>query len=190
MNNETKLTAADLALYLGCEVYSEIPTSSGAVHVRKGRFVGIRPTEKRRINPLIVDVETESGGVIDMYFLPEQIKPIIRPLSDMTGEEAEEFVPLAAGSQISFFQRTLSSCPSNWIKWLIEFENGDMDHLVMNETGETWFESYFKHDAERRNWSNTVNQHKQTMWLIRHGFDLFGWISAGLAIDKTKIETP
>ncbi len=29
---------------------------------------------------------------------------------------------------------------------------------------------------------------RQTLWLIRQGFDVFNWIEAGLAIDKTKMD--
>lgn len=137
MNNETKLTAADLALYLGCVVYAEKPTASGTVYVRRGRFVGIRPTETGRINPITVDIETESGGVIDMYFLPEQVKPILRPLSDMTEEEEKA------------------------------------TQAIVNEIG-------FGYELGA----------SITRYLLSRHLDLFGWIDAGLAIDKTKTTQP
>ena len=160
MNNATELTAADLALYLGCEVYAEVPTASGTVHVRRGRFVGIRPAEKRRINPITVDIETESGGVIDMYFLPEQVKPILRPLSDMTEEEAREM----------------------WSKCYGEFDGGKcLLHLTATV------------DADERNDSEfdiILGYPDAWRYLLSQHFDLFGWIDAGLAIDKTKAVTP
>lgn len=137
MEKKNELTAIDLALYLGCEVYVETPTASGTYHVRKGRFVGIRPVEKRRINPIIVDIETDSGGVIDMYFMPDQTKPILRPLSDMTEEEKNDPI------------------------WDSETTFSDFAGMV--------------HCAA-----------PVFAWLLARHFDLFGWIDAGLAIDKTK----
>lgn len=170
MNNETKLTASDLALYMGCECQTS--TRTGTIDIVNSRGFCI-----------VLD------GVYSWSEPIKNIKPILRPLSDMTDEEEKEFVPLCAGSQIARFSRDQSGA-SNWRQWIVEFENGDVDHLIMNESGETWFRSYFESAERRRNWSNTINQHKQTVWLLRHHFDLFGWIPAGLAIDKTKTVTP
>ena len=185
MNEKTELTAADLAMYMGCEVYAETPTSYGAVHVRKGRFVGIRPTEKRRINPILVDVETESGGVIDMYFFPAQLKPILRPLSDMTDDELLEFAKICSGAD-SF--RIGKAVANNYKLVICIFGEGfgkSVENLMVSERGETWYTSYFNDDENGGR--NVINQHQQTIWLLSRHFDIFGWISAGLALDKTKL---
>ena len=175
MNNETKLTAQDLALYLGCEV----------------EWLGERGCNLAGINTAdqsFYPVGLIYSNGITVWTQERAVKPILRPLSDMTEDEEKEFVPLCAGSQIARFSRDISG-PKNWKRWSIEFENGDTDSLIMNEAGETWLASYFQGSDERRNWRNIVNQHKQTDWLRMHRFDTENWIAAGLAIDKTKIET-
>lgn len=174
MKNETKLTAQDLALYIGCEV--EWLAERGC------NLAGINTADQS-----FYPVGLVYSNGLTVWTQERAVKPILRPMSDMTEDEEKEFVPLCAGSQIARFSRDQNqSGASNWRQWLIEFENGDVDHLVMNESGETWFRSYFEHTDIRKNFSNTINQHKQTVWLLRHHFDLFGWVESGLAIDKTK----
>ena len=166
MEKKSELTCADLILYVGCTC--KTPAGHGIIDA----------VSRERIR-----VEVEFQGYV---LPPDDVTPVLRPLSDMTEEEESEFVPLAAGSQIARFSSDNSGA-SNWRQWFIEFENGDTDHLIMNEQGETWFRSYFESAESRRNWSNTVNTHEQTIWLICHGFDVFKWIPTGLAIDKTKL---
>lgn len=175
---KTELTAADLARYIGCEC--RLYNGDGCLATILAINSGLKDW-----NPIGVRTSKECGNV-DVWLTAKEVKPILRPLSDMTEEEEKEFVPLAAGSQIARFSRD-NSGPSNWWQWFLEFENGDTDHLIINEQGETWFRSHFESAESRRNWSNTVNTHEQTIWLIRHWFDVFKWIPAGLAIDKTKL---
>lgn len=146
MTYQKKLTTNDLALYLGCEMYAETPTASGFVHVRKGVFVGIKPLSLNK-NQIIVDVEID-GGVLDMYFTPERVKPILRPLSDITEEEARELLRIC------------------------DYIDGTGLFDLSNETEE--IKQFIIGDT--KGWA----------YLLRRHFDLFGWIDAGLAIDKTK----
>lgn len=185
MKNETKLTPADLALYLGCEAKCYNLEETGELtYEMTGKIISVSCDENIK-RPVRVIKETYR----EYAYAIREIKPILRPLSDMTEDEEKEFVPLCAGSQIARFSRDQSGA-SNWRQWVVEFENGDVDHLVMNESGETWFRSYFESAESRRNWSNTVNQHQQTVWLLRHRFDIFEWTKSGLAIDKTKTTQP
>ena len=121
MNTTEKkeLTAADLAFYLGaeCEV--------------KYNIEGFRYYEDNGTCLI-------SGNIITEFGRKElTIKPILRPLSDMTVAEKNNYI------------------------WDTIPEYTDFQGLV-------------KHISP------------VFLWLMRQHFDLFGWIEAGLAIDKTK----
>jgi hypothetical protein len=121
MKNETKLTPADLAIYLGaqCEVAY---TPGGFEYYDNGGIYLI------------------SGGLINEYGKgAAAVKPILRPLSDMTEPEGIE------------------------VQYMV-----DQMGVGYNAT----------HGAQI------------TRYLLSRHFDLFGWIEAGLAIDKTKTDTP
>ena len=122
MNSATELTAADLALYLGCECQAS--TRTGTIDIVNCRGFCI-----------------VSDGVYSWSEPIRNIKPILRPLSDMTEEEMREK-----------HEAYLSACKSL----------GLLAHGTAADT----------------------------RYLLSHHFDLFGWIPAGLAIDKTKTVTP
>ena len=125
MNNETKLTAQDLALYIGCDVEW--------LGERGCNLAGIN-TADQSFYPVGL---TYSNGLT--VWTPERaVKPILRPLSDMTEPE--------------------------------EMEGQNM----VDQMGVGY---------------NATHGAKTTRFLLSRHFDLFGWIPAGLAIDKTKIET-
>jgi hypothetical protein len=74
MKTETKqLTAHDLALYMGRPV---------RVYDSTGTRVGIDMADR------CIQVEGDEGGM--GWFLPSEVKPILRPLSSLTEEEAQE----------------------------------------------------------------------------------------------------
>ena len=115
-----------LHLYLGCEVYVERYDKIGTL--------------------VMVSSESRMGWVrlrnpdISEW---QEIKPILRPLSDMTEEEKDDFADHG-----------------------YEFEdNGELPVNI---------------------WKG-VNMSGHVLWLLSKGFDLFGLIEAGLAIDKTKL---
>jgi hypothetical protein len=130
MKNETKLTAADLAMYFGAECEYQLP------HTPEDEVINTHITA-REINNINLERYT--------YF-----KPILRPLSDMTEEEAMELA--------GFFgaQSAMST---------------QLD----------------KADFARRLMGNDYCSPQSVRYLLSRNFDLFGWIEAGLAIDKTKI---
>lgn len=74
MKNETKLTAADLAMYLGANC--KTPVGSGVI-------AGISSDQ----NGDLVAVNMPGAR---QYMLPEDVRPILRPLSDMTADESEQ----------------------------------------------------------------------------------------------------
>lgn len=120
-NEKTHLTAADLALYLGCDVMT--PQGIGRLY---------------RVEACPVCGVTFDGRV-ENYFVDfdlEQVKPILRPLSDITDHERDAVQEMVDAAGIV-------------------------------------------HDA--------ATAGNMTLYLTRAGFDIFGWIDAGLAIDKTKL---
>ena len=117
-----------LHLYLGCECFNHL------------RLLGVEG------NAAYVSHPATGRMVKDINYL----KPILRPLSDMTEEELQE-----CGNLVVDFSDDESGLGLNEHKWQ------DFTLLLCAE---------------------------QFHWLIQRGFDLFGLIEAGLAIDKTKLK--
>jgi hypothetical protein len=93
------------------------------------------------------------------------IKPILRPLSNMTEDEAVELVKIR----------------STTYRWVTaEVVN---QHILRFE---------FEYESSRRRRSTTLRfdelSPEEVRYLLSKGFDLFGLIEAGLAIDKTKLK--
>jgi hypothetical protein len=97
-----------------------------------------------------------------------EIKPILRPLSDMTEEEAIKYLRLKHNAYSGEYEIKLRD---NGFWWLFKTIASD---------------ERFKFFGEMLDESNS----DQFRWLLSKGFDLFGLIEAGLAIDKTKLPTP
>jgi hypothetical protein len=171
MENKTELTAADLALYLGCEVLVHYAPSTE--RIGQLREVGQ--------NGSWVRFELHTSA-----YKSHEIKPILRPLSDMTEGELLEFAKLCSGA--SQFQIEKSAVTNYKRVRCLFFDAGLLgeEWLVVSDSGETWYTSYFDQNKVGGG-RNIINQHQQTVWLISNHFDIFGWIPAGLAIDKTKI---
>lgn len=143
MNNETKLTAQELALYLGCEA-SALPNNG------IGIFRGIDVSGW-------AEIEIPEIGL----FTTNYFSLILRPLSDMTEDEARNVYKITTGEDY----------PANDAKSEVfavqdeEFLSAQMEIGAMMGQPAVW------------------------RYLLSRHFDLFGWIESGLAIDKTKSET-
>lgn len=87
----------------------------------------------------------------------QMFKPLLRPLLDMTTKEANEYRALT------------DIC----IELQISVISGEAERVRMHDLSIT--PEYEKADAIRMT------------YLIRQGFDVFGWIEKGLAIDKTTL---
>ncbi len=137
-----------LHLYLGCEVQTKIrrETSKGQpMRKLKGRLcdfdllvpncVGIHLEDEK------YDTDTTSLPISD-------IKPILRPLSDMTDKEIKDIQKLT----------------------LLSYNGCHTDSWVKTNT------KYWLYEAQR------------TKYLLKQGFDLFGLIESGQAIDKTTLK--
>ena len=119
MGNKTELSAADFALYLGCECITPYGFQGTLISV----FI--------RDNTVTLECNETRGG----WFIKD-VLPILRPLSDITDEEEMEV----------------------------------QNHVDKMGLG-----------------YNAVQGAEITRYLLSRHFDLFEWIPAGLAIDKTKL---
>jgi hypothetical protein len=110
------------------------------------------------------------------------VKPMLRPLSDMTEEERKEIFALVfkrefpKSGSILFFPEITTYAQARYVLW------SGIDRLGIEAHGRVWADCDLHHYKH--------NQHEITRWLLARHFDLFGLIDAGLAIDKTKISTP
>lgn len=94
----------------------------------------------------------------------QEAKPILRPLSDMSEEE-------------------------KILVYLWEYPNYKSGELIKNDSDEDFF--VVKNENGMKVY---INQHhfsaETTRKLLKAGFDLFGLIESGIALDKTKLQTP
>lgn len=147
MNNETKLTAQDLALYIGCDVEW--------LGERGCNLAGIN-TADQSFYPVGL---TYSNG-LTVWVQERAVKPILRPLSDITETEARAVWEKCYGDDFGD-----GECLLHLIATVDADERNDSEFDVLLGYPDGW------------------------RYLLSRHFDLFGWIESGLAIDKTKIET-
>lgn len=113
-----------------------------------------------------------------LFYLSGIVQPVLRPLSDMKeGERAAlwDFIfkdrryPFN-GRTVWYQERTTSSEP----RWVLM---QGVERLGIEMNGTVWA------DSDLNNYKH--NQHEVTRWFLSKGFDLYGLIEAGLAIDWT-----
>lgn len=143
-----KLTAADLALYLGQDAQHD---------------EGVAPIVSAGYSTLGVGYVNLLISGVFMPFGPDDIKPILRPLSDLTEDEATKLYTLLHGGR----------GPSR--------NDGFLSCLDYFKDESTW---------TFREITLVIGFAAGWRYLLSIGIDLFGWIDAGLALDKTKIKTP
>lgn len=137
-----ELTANILALYLGCEVETPEGLAKMCAVSELGFCAVLFATEIRK-------------------FAINQITPTLRPLSDMTEEEAREIYRMDFGSEFEVKDWMEENPALEWIRGDNEVYREEIDIFIGSP--EIW------------------------AYLLSRGFDLFGLIEAGLAKDKTKI---
>ena len=166
-----------LHLYLGCE---GLYLAGYGVHGKKqvkAKFVGI--TSQRKLILVCYDKYGKEWGY-DVVADYHEFVPAFRSLSDIQNSELVEII-----KQVSLFH--LSEC---------EFEFG--------EDGERWVNALFGgkvidslklvgDNVEMMNNNGSfsaINPISPVLvWFLKKGFDIFDLIPAGLAIDKTKMNT-
>ncbi len=157
-----------LHLYLGCECLVTIYDKERVVD-----FVGI--------NESYYFLVCEGDKAATEWFKEKYpVKPILRPLSDMTEGERKELW------DIVFQKRFISEFKGNTV--FINKDNNGIPRWVLSSGVERLgiqFDGRIWADSDLHVWDH--NQHEITRWLLNKGFDLFSLIESGLAIDKTTL---
>jgi hypothetical protein len=147
-----------LHLYIGCEVIS-----TGGKHM--GKLVGVS-VNQATINPL---------DHFDPRVTPPQyLKPILRPLSDMTEEEAKHFFGLSDNAEV-YCKVNHGNHTEFMYKWQ------DSEAIYDTRDGKSYSSIALTHDRHLLPTSSDG-----FLFLLSKYFDLFGLIDAGLALDATQ----
>jgi hypothetical protein len=158
-----------LHLYLGCDV----ETTVKGKYVHPYGSVGISVVDADSYENLIRHLKFKEAYQKDGYndYDWVSVKPILRPLSDMTEEEAWEFV----GGKSDQLYDDLKIDKID--------KTGIVISYVINAGDEGSFPQSHKFDF-------FALGPEQLRRLLSRGFDLFNLIPEGLAIDKTTIQKP
>lgn len=165
-----------LHLYLGCEVIIK-PADDDR---RIGLFIGY--ADEHRLSARIKFRSNTPEGRVNLLFL----KPILRPLSDMTDEEVLELCKVASPEIFGDYR---------FSKWKAERSPHEICHwTVSNKNSLDWFNvssadgdvDIYGKDGE---FDPTNIDSNYRFWYLKKGFDLFGLIESGLAINKTKLNS-
>ena len=174
-----------LHLYLGCEM-----KSTGG---RKGKLVDVGET----ICVVVYDNDDPRGRVI----YHDWIKPILRPISDMNSDEAEHFAWLCLNSphapkdfekidkdeiQIELVHNDGGLMLDDDVDIYINVSCRCMDgYIAIMKDGRIGIAN--ESDIPTREMQPVDDVYGKVHWLLKKGFDLFGLIESGLAIDKTEL---
>ena len=141
-------------LYIGCEV------EFGFEGRKKiGKLVG-------KVEPFGWQVFYPSKVLVPYHNVKGKLfKPLLRPLSDMTEEEAVELAKLSE-YEPDFNDVKIERNKYNDI--IVSWQGNNESREVFNSTGELFYCA------------------EQFVYLLSRSFDLFGLIESGQAIDKTK----
>lgn len=129
------------------------------------------------------------------------IKPILRPLSDMTGGEADEFALLCLNSPHA--PKNFDTITIDEIQTEVVYNDGgnmlDDDVEVYIGIACRCIDGYVsimkdgrigmsdENDIPTEKMKPVDDVYGKVVWLLSKHFDLFGLIESGLAIDKTKL---
>lgn len=102
-------------------------------------------------------------------FLHKKVKPILRPLSDMTEEEKTEIA-----KQWTWYEEMQ----------IVGEQHFNIRHEINHQMVEKALDFTNEDDGDRM---SPLAYYQVLPYLLKHGFDLFGLIESGLAIDKTKL---
>jgi len=158
---QERLTEKDFALFLGAKMRCQ----------QKGH----------QYKDFIIDFKNIEYFVNSPFAKSYEVKPILRPLSDIKEQELIDIAKVIYGNPDS-------------VKWRVEFNKYRNCHLVYRkhynkrftyccETGE--IECYDMDGVDECK-DIYMNQHHVTKYLISKHLDVFGWIEKGLALDSTK----
>ena len=172
-----------LHLYLGCEAQLFWRREDDTLEFeRVGTLESIRP-ENKDTNGLVFKCKTDRGNFISYAYAFNDVKLILRSLSDMTEEEAIEICKIYApfpftGNRLKHW----AVDRSNFKEYqYLKVYNKNNQYEFQIDCKECCLEMY--NDGEL---CESYNQAYYIKYLLSKHFDLFGLIEAGLAIGKTK----
>lgn len=166
-----------LHLYLGCEAsfFNEGLGSPPIV----GKLISIELDRK------ILSLDTRYR--IEFHYLQTYFKLNLRPLSDMTEEEAVDIYTLERDRVLHVATNDHDISKRTDFGWVIT----RLDHMNIGLLVRFDGVCYKVIDEGKKpTIEPAMNQPIIFQYMLSKGFDLFGLIEAGLAIDKTKINQP
>jgi hypothetical protein len=153
-----------LHLYLGCRIKS-----------KGGNFGDLISVSNDGMSIVVYDKD-KINDPRGLCIYSDWLLPILRPLSDMTDKEGEEFF----GDVMNFrgqFQ----------FHYGFKYRYEEGFHCIYDNATDKWY-TIIKPDANGLPVFNCTYSMEDTLWLLSKHFDLFGLIESGLAIDKTTLK--
>jgi hypothetical protein len=178
-----------LPFYLGCEVV-----------VKEGSGVLCEITKSSNCSDRIVvkfnDVVTKyydadgshvkSSASAHAYYIGyEEIKLILRPLSDMSDEECSDIYTISRDRILHDYSQDDFHVIKNNNGFLIHRLDWLNEPLMLGFNGQIYS---VVEDGNKKHIEPVRNQHEITKYLLSKQFDLFNLIPEGLAIDKTTLK--
>jgi hypothetical protein len=149
-----------LHLYLGCEMISSITGEEGFLHSVNMEFKVCDPSKREKSAYTSVQIKDRA----EVRFITPEWRLMLRPLSDITEEEAVEVTkPIVVYGDIKNYRTYRNPFMRIIVSW-----------------GESHIEKYSPTDEK-------CFIPEQFHYLLSKHFDLFGLIESGLAIDKTTV---
>lgn len=137
--------------------------------------------KKEKLTSVFTDIAMEFDKNNELIRL---VKPLLRPLSTMTDDEAIRITKLALDIHVETDMTTIS---------IIPYSDGRINikahyyHTVLESYIDDIVTIYDCFDISYTEHSLSVfNQPHIFQYLIQCQFDIFGWIKSGIALDKTK----
>lgn len=117
-----------------------------------------------------------------------QIKPLLRPLSDLYKEIDGEvgIVEIAKMLSGTVLVDKIDGCCTNLSYFKCTFEDYGFEELIINENCEGWYRSYFDKNQPSTG-RNVINQFEVFTYLFQHHYDVWNLIGQNLAIDLNNI---
>ena len=138
---------------------------------------------------LIDDGALEEGDLSESFYVDYDfpIKPILRPLSDITEAEARSFLKLAHGGYTNFTEINIDTINKDDLYLSSELSDGTIVCLRANHTLDGLCISTYS-IATNDNTTTYPTPLFIYNLFFKHHFDVFNLIDKNLAIDKTEIK--
>lgn len=173
-----------LHLYLGCEIEHDKKVYRGTLI---GISAGFHTAEihcdffKKNSHGHRVPKDKDFGT---FHIQICRIKPILRPLSDMSDEEVLELCKTASPTifgDYRFAKWEANRSPHEMCHWTVTNKNSTYRFNVSSVDGDVYI------SAEDGDIDLVSIDGNYRFWYLKKGFDIFGLIDAGLAIKKNEI---